>query len=74
MTTDYPTKLRELAESLRGCEWNHPVDAAATCENAADMIAKYRSLLKSFVDLLYEKGLNDDANEIAQWIDVWEKL
>ena len=31
----YPAKMRELAKSLRECEWNHPIDAAATCENVA---------------------------------------
>lgn len=69
---DYPAKLRELAESLRGCEWNHPIDAASTCENAADMIAKYSSLLNSCIDVLDDLGRNDDANGIAKWMDVWE--
>lgn len=72
MTTDYPTKLRELAESLRGCEWNHPVDAAATCENAADMIQKYTEMLISYIGLLDDTGYSDEARDVERWIDVWE--
>lgn len=36
--SDLPTELRELAESLRSCEWNHPLTAADTCEEAAKLI------------------------------------
>lgn len=36
--TDLPSKLRELAESLRSCEWNHPLTSADTCDEAAKLI------------------------------------
>lgn len=70
----YPTKLRELAESLRECEWNHPIDAASTCENAADMIQKYTEMLISYIGLLDDTGYSDEARDVERWIDVWEQV
>ena len=41
--TDLPTRLRELAATLEGDEWQHPVDAVEICRLAADEVEKVRT-------------------------------
>jgi hypothetical protein len=38
--TDPIETLTYLADSLDGCEWNHPLGAAETCRLAADALDK----------------------------------
>lgn len=38
--TDLPEKLRALADTLVGDEWEHPIDAVETCRKAADEIER----------------------------------
>ncbi len=38
--TDLRQRLLDLAESLEGCEWNHPITAVETCRAAAEIVAR----------------------------------
>lgn len=38
-----PERLRDLAETLCGCQWNHPLCSPATCNEAADEIERLRA-------------------------------
>ena len=49
-----PDRLRYLAESLVGDEWEHPVDAVETCRRAADELERLRRE-------------RDEARDAARW-------
>ncbi|MCZ2074145.1 MAG: hypothetical protein LC130_03990 [Bryobacterales bacterium] len=68
----FPDRLRAIADSLRECEWNHPLTAAATCENAAGMIERYTEMLEDYIGLLDDTGNSIAARDVEQWMDVWE--
>ena len=36
--SDYADRLRELADTLDACEWNHPLGSADLCRWAADRL------------------------------------
>ena len=36
--TDHAELLRELADTLDACEWNHPLGAADLCREVADRL------------------------------------
>jgi hypothetical protein len=38
--TDLPKKLRALADTLIGDEWQHPLAAVETCQQAADELER----------------------------------
>jgi len=47
--TPYPEFLRDLADSLDGCEWYHPLMSAARCREAAgemERLATERDVLR----------------------------
>jgi len=37
---DLPRRLSDLAESLEGCEWNHPLLSAETCRRAMEVLKR----------------------------------
>lgn len=43
MTSELPQQLRELADSLDSCQWNHPITAVRTCVEAAQEIERLRA-------------------------------
>lgn len=43
MTSELPEQLRELADSLDCCQWNHPITGVRTCVEAAQEIERLRS-------------------------------
>ena len=40
-----PERLRDLAETLCGCQWMHPLGSPATCNEAADEIERLRAIV-----------------------------
>ena len=43
MTSELPEQLRELADSLDCCQWNHPITGVRTCVEAAQEIERLRA-------------------------------
>lgn len=39
-----PDLLRDLAETLDGCEWNHPIMSAEVCRRVADELERLQQL------------------------------
>jgi hypothetical protein len=48
-----PERLRDLAETLCGCQWNHPLCSPATCNEAADEIERLRAEIADAHALAY---------------------
>ena len=44
-----PERLRTLAETLDGCEWNHPLCSADDCGEAAKDIERLKSVLSKLM-------------------------
>lgn len=44
--SDLPQFLRELADTLDGCEWNHPLCSAQRCREAAEVIDKLLGVVR----------------------------
>lgn len=63
--TDLPSKLRELAESLRSCEWNHPLTSADTCDEAAKLIEVFVAVPDSCRD--YEEVIRQLSGLPGTW-------
>ena len=40
-----PERLRDLADTLDGCEWNHPLGSAEVCRRVAKEIERLRSII-----------------------------
>lgn len=69
---EFLDRLRELAESLVGDEWEHPVDAVETCRRAADEVEKLarerrtaRYVARRLYDRLIQLGQVSEAREMA---------
>lgn len=45
-----PQRLRELAETLGECEWNHPLGSADLCRAAADELERLREQVRLLHD------------------------
>lgn len=43
-----PERLRSLAETLDGCEWNHPLRSADDCREAAKEIERLKSEMAAY--------------------------
>lgn len=58
-----PERLITLADSLDGCEWNHPITAADDCRKAAEVIERLRKPDFYWVDRNLERSYEsiDDA-------------
>jgi hypothetical protein len=52
MTSDLPERLRSLATSLEGDEWEHPLNSQETCRIAAEEIEKLRDAMQRAARLL----------------------
>lgn len=50
MKSDLPEKLRELAETLIGDDWEHPLTCVETCKSAADEIERLRAIVSVTAD------------------------
>jgi hypothetical protein len=51
-------RLRALAETLDGCEWNHPLCSASHCRKAADAIERLQAKL--------EKSAREESTALTQ--------
>lgn len=66
--------LRDLAETLDGCEWNHPLGSADLCRRVADEIERLTSLLTScrsdtdIEDVGYPRTANDVLSLLSAYI------
>ena len=59
--TDLPERLRHLAESLEGDDWEHPITARDDCLRAADEIERLREALQSLYDWHTARDTRHDA-------------
>jgi hypothetical protein len=48
--------LRELADSLEGCTWNHLIDSYETVNSASEMTRKFEWLVKAVATFLHESS------------------
>lgn len=39
-----PDRLRDLADTLDACEWNHPLGSAQLCRRVADELERLQQL------------------------------
>jgi hypothetical protein len=62
MSDDLPERLRAIAETFGGCEWNHPITAAPECWRAASELERLRKFMSELArcpecdDLTCEPG------------------
>ena len=61
--TDLPERLRHLAESLEGDDWEHPITARDDCLRAADEIERLRHEAKCW-RLIRVHGPNWTDNDV----------
>jgi hypothetical protein len=64
-----PERLRTLAETLDGCEWNHPLCSADDCGEAAKDIERLKSVLSKLMQaatVVYERTITPEPCTCAQ--------